>query len=132
MITSTYTNSSWRQDDTCTTVLALYTYITEAQFFDWNPALDGACDSLWAGYYYCVANFDSSSVPMPTVTTTPAQTAAGETSSCTAWYNTTTGDTCERISGQFGTFSASDFISWNPSILSTCNGRECLASPSQY
>ncbi|KAK6072405.1 LysM domain-containing protein [Seiridium cupressi] len=108
-------------DDTCDTVLSLVSYITEDQFFEWNPALNGDCQGMWVGYYYCIANFDSGAVPMPTVTTKPSAAAPSITASCTSWYNATVGDTCDRIALQFGTFSEDDFIGWNPDVWSTCD-----------
>lgn len=112
------------QGDTCLSILSMMTYISQTQFFAWNPALNGNCNGLWSGYYYCVANFNSASPPpMPTVTTKPTSVAGGSTDSCTSWYNTTVGDTCDRIALQFGTFSASDFIGWNPIVGSDCSNR---------
>lgn len=101
----------------------MITYITKDQFFAWNPALNGNCDGIWAGYYYCVANIDSSSPPMPTVTAKPSTVAGGTPDSCTAWYNTTVGDTCDRVALQFGSFSKADFISWNPIVGPDCSNR---------
>lgn len=99
------------------------TYITKDQFFQWNPALNSQCNGLWVGYYYCVASFGSSR-PMPTVTVRPTPVAVGSSGSCKSWYNTTVGDTCGRIALQFGSFQASDFMNWNPSVGSDCGGRK--------
>lgn len=124
------------ENDTCRTVLAAYAYVTEEQFFEWNPALNGSCDGLWLGYYYCVANFNSTSeVPLPTVTEAPtASTAPGSAPSCTAWYSTTPDDSCDTIVSMFGRFSQADFVSWNPSLDSTCSNLKpslyyCVAVP---
>ncbi|KFX89378.1 hypothetical protein V490_07063 [Pseudogymnoascus sp. VKM F-3557] len=107
--------------DTCTAVLKEYNYITQDQFLSWNPALAGNCDGLWAGYYYCVANFDASDLPpMPTVTASPSPTATGTVGGCSSWYLTVVNDNCTTIAESFGTFSESDFISWNPSVWSAC------------
>ncbi|KAJ3957265.1 hypothetical protein N0V92_006176 [Colletotrichum tropicale] len=109
-------------DDTCTTVLDVYDYITEEQFFSWNPALNGDCLGLWSGYYYCVANFAAASdIPMPpTVTSGASPTATGTISTCEKWYITRVNDDCATVAAWFGTFSESDFISWNPSVGSSC------------
>ncbi|POS72078.1 LysM domain-containing protein [Diaporthe helianthi] len=124
------------ENDTCRTVLATYSYLTRQHFFDWNPALGGNCDGLWLGYYYCVANFGSTSdVPLPTVTEKPtASTAQGSAASCTAWYISTPDDTCDSIISMFGRFSEADCVSWNPSLNSACGNLEpslyyCVAVP---
>lgn len=124
------------ENDSCRTVLATYTYITQEQFFEWNPALDGNCDGLWLGYYYCVASFNSTSeVPLPTVTEQPTtSTAPGSVALCTAWYSTTPDDTCTTILTMFGRFSQADFVSWNPSLNSACSNLQpslyyCVAVP---
>ncbi|KAH8744381.1 LysM domain-containing protein [Diaporthe sp. PMI_573] len=124
------------ENDTCRTVLASYSYVTQEQFFEWNPALDGNCDGLWLGYYYCVANFNSTSeVPLPTVTERPTTSMApGSVASCTAWYSSTPDDTCDTIASVFGRFSQADFVSWNPSLDSACSNLQpslyyCVAVP---
>ncbi|KAI4591934.1 hypothetical protein KJ359_012065 [Pestalotiopsis sp. 9143b] len=108
-------------DDTCTSVLQVYNYITEDEFFSWNPALGGNCQGLWAGYYYCVANFDADDAPMPpTVTASASPTATGTISTCTAWYQAVVNEDCAAIAAWSGTFSEADFIAWNPSVWSGC------------
>ncbi|KFY05463.1 hypothetical protein V492_08531 [Pseudogymnoascus sp. VKM F-4246] len=107
--------------DTCNEILNEYGYITRDQFFSWNPALAGNCDGLWGGYFYCVANFDLSNLPPPaTVTVSPSPTETGTVSTCNSWYLTTGDENCDNIVESFRTFSKSDFISWNPSVWSTC------------
>ncbi|KZL67146.1 LysM domain-containing protein, partial [Colletotrichum tofieldiae] len=105
-------------DDTCTSVLAVYGYITQDQFFSWNPALDGNCQGLGSGYYYCVANYaHASNLPMPpTVTSGAFPTATGTISTFEKWYMTRVNDDCAYVAAWFGTFSVSDFISWNQSV----------------
>lgn len=95
-------------DDNCDTVLSVFNYITEKQFFGWNPALDGDCNGLWKGYYYCVGvdDGDMADRPLPaTVTTTPSPTATGTVATCTAWYITRVDDDCADITEIFGRFS---------------------------
>ncbi|KAK3313316.1 hypothetical protein B0H66DRAFT_594234 [Apodospora peruviana] len=109
--------------DTCRSVLAVYDYITESQFFAWNPALNKNCDGLWVGYYYCVAAFASpEDLPMPPTLTTPGSpSGTGTISTCQKWYLTkNANDDCQSIALWFGTFSVDEFISWNPSVRSTC------------
>jgi hypothetical protein len=87
--------------------LKQFDYVTKEQFFSWNPALQGNCNGLWAGYYYCVANFATGVIPMPpTVTKAPdgAPTAVG---TCNKWYQAVGNDDCDAISTYFGTFSKS-------------------------
>ncbi|OAA74801.1 peptidoglycan-binding protein [Akanthomyces lecanii RCEF 1005] len=108
--------------DTCNTVLKAYPYITEELFYKWNPALDGNCQGLWANYWYCVANYDPADLPQPPSQSTPGTPVGDNTvSGCKAWYQTTGGDDCDIIAQAFGSFSTSDFISWNPSVGSKCD-----------
>ena len=110
------------EGDTCTPVLNQYNYITKEQFFEWNPALQGNCDGLWAGYWYCVANFSSESLPMPpTVTAAPSPVQTGIASNCVAWYQMNLADTCDTITAMFGTFTSPDFIKWNPAVWTDCS-----------
>ncbi|KAH6838559.1 hypothetical protein B0I37DRAFT_409109 [Chaetomium sp. MPI-CAGE-AT-0009] len=121
--------------DTCNTVLGIYNYITKDQFFAWNPALSENCNGLLLGVYYCVANFASTYLPMPpTLTASASPTATGTTQDCKAWYLAVGNDDCASISLSFGTFSESDFISWNPSVRSDCSNLKqetyyCVAIP---
>lgn len=87
----------------------------------WNPALAGNCNGLWSGYWYCVADFGTAPPLPPVVTTTPSPIGTGSPSNCADWYNATLGDNCDTVVAQFGTFSKSDFISWNPSVWSDCS-----------
>jgi len=111
--------------DTCNSVLAIFDYITQAQFFAWNPALHGDCQGLWVGYYYCVANFaDLASLPMPPTVTSLAPsmpTGAQTIATCKKWYITRVNDNCESVATLFGAFSAAEFITWNPSVGYDCS-----------
>ncbi|KAL8356637.1 hypothetical protein RB601_001776 [Gaeumannomyces tritici] len=109
--------------DTCASVVKEYPMVTQKQFLDWHPFLNGNCNGLWAGYWYCGIAFDWDDVPMPpTVTTKPSPMPTGIASNCAAWYLTTVADTCDLITQMFGTFSTADFIGWNPSVRSDCSG----------
>jgi hypothetical protein len=45
-----------QKGDTCVTIVNdHYPNLTVAQFESWNPAVGTSCNSLLAGYYYCVA-----------------------------------------------------------------------------
>ncbi|OTB01250.1 carbohydrate-binding module family 50 protein [Hypoxylon sp. CI-4A] len=110
-----------KRNDTCIDVLAEYTYISKEQFFKWNPALNGTCNGLRPGYWYCVADFGTDLPMPPTLTIAPSPTASGQPSNCTTWYYSTVNDDCDAVVLQFGTFSKDDFISWNPSVWSDCS-----------
>ncbi|KAJ5561367.1 hypothetical protein N7461_000128, partial [Penicillium sp. DV-2018c] len=117
------------EGDSCGTVLKKYGYITKEQFFKWNPSLNGNCQGLQAGYYYCVASFDSKDLPPPpTVTKADASpTASGTSDKCKSFYQVTGGDDCALIAQMFAPIlrpsdksCGIDFISWNPSVGDKC------------
>ena len=110
-------------DQNCNDVLAIYNYITKEQFFAWNPVLKGDCLGLWVGNWYCVGVNDNGLPPAPAVATAaPSTLPPGSPSDCTRWYETTGEDSCDDIVGMFGSFSLSDFLSWNPSVFDDCSG----------
>lgn len=87
----------------------------------WNPALNGDCDGMWLGYYYCVAAGDT--LPAPAIETKrPDSTSQGQVSTCTSWYQSDGLETCEEIVGMFGRFSKNEFVDWNPTVGSDCTG----------
>jgi hypothetical protein len=108
--------------DNCNSVLAVYDYVSEAQFFAWNPALNDDCQGLWVDHHYCVADVPGAGdLPMPpTVTAAASPTVSGTTNTCQKWYKTRVRDSCEAIASMFGTFSSLDFIAWNPNVGSSC------------
>jgi hypothetical protein len=113
---------TYLQGDTCNVILREFNYISREQFFQWNPALGGNCDGLWAQYWYCVADFARESLPMPpTVKTAPSPVQPGIASNCASWYLMTGSDTCSSITAMFGTFSSTDFINWNAAVWSDCS-----------
>jgi LysM repeat protein len=110
-----------RSGDTCRSILATYTFVTQAQFLSWHPFLNGNCDGLWEGYWYCVMAFDWADLPMPpTVTTRPSPVETGAAADCRAWYFATGRDDCAFIASIFGTFSEADFVRWNPAVGAGC------------
>ncbi|KAL4907646.1 hypothetical protein BDW74DRAFT_111458 [Aspergillus multicolor] len=121
--------------NTCLSILKQYYYLTEKELHEWNPALKDDCSGIFAGYYYCVAAFPSGQHHAPpTVTGAPSPKAADTVKDCTAWYKATADDSCNLIALKFGTFSAEQFIKWNPSVFETCNGFQkdyyyCVAVP---
>ncbi|KAH7035726.1 uncharacterized protein B0I36DRAFT_347461 [Microdochium trichocladiopsis] len=114
----------WRAEngDTCAQAVEEYSPITKEQFLAWHPFLNGNCNGLWAGNWYCTAAFDWDNVPMPpTVKTRPSSVPAGTTGDCVAWYKATPEDTCAIVAQMFGTFGQADFIKWNPSVGVDCS-----------
>ncbi|EEQ31172.1 LysM domain-containing protein [Microsporum canis CBS 113480] len=105
--------------DTCRSVLMLFNFISQEQFFKWNPGLKGNCDGLWEGYWYCIAVKGFTPI-FPRVTAKPSIVPAGQPGTCNAWYLTTDSETCNEISIMFGTFTEAAFIEWNPSVGSDC------------
>lgn len=102
---------------------------TVAQFESWNPAVGADCGQLFLGYYYCVAvpgtptTRSTTSTTKTTSTTSagPSPTQTGIISSCTKYYKTVSGDTCQVISDRFGTFTVAQFETWNPAVKSDCS-----------
>ncbi|KAK7423417.1 hypothetical protein QQZ08_009095 [Neonectria magnoliae] len=111
-------------DENCGAILDIYNYVTQDQFFEWNPVLDGDCNGLWSGNWYCVGAYESGNPMPPTVTATPSQVPTGSPDDCAAWYLTTLDDTCDLIASIFGTFDIEDFIAWNPSVFEDCTDIE--------
>lgn len=110
-----------RKGDTCDSITSMLGYLGASEFQNWNSGVD--CRDITVGDYYCVADYGSA-LPLPsTVSTLPSPVQSGITPSCKAWYLATSGDTCSLIPQYFGTFSESDFISWNPAVGgTTCGG----------
>ncbi|KAK6815800.1 carbohydrate-binding module family 50 protein [Apiospora arundinis] len=101
-------------------LLAKYTFLTQSQFLAWHPFLNGNCDGLWAGYYYCVWAGPSNALPpVSTVSVKPPASSlpsppGGVTDTCTGWYEAGALDSCDDVVDIFGTFSRSQFEAWNP------------------
>ncbi|KAH8896311.1 hypothetical protein GQ53DRAFT_743558 [Thozetella sp. PMI_491] len=111
--------------DTCRIVAANLGYVSQEQFLAYNSFLGGNCDGLWSGVYYCVSQWNGSQhdLPMPrTVSTKPSPVPSDTTTACTSWYQMSGDDDCDVIPAIFGTFSRSDFVSWNPSVGQGCSG----------
>ncbi|KAJ5608127.1 hypothetical protein N7537_004746 [Penicillium hordei] len=109
------------ETDTCESIVDSEGFLTEDQFVEWNPAVGTDCSDIKFRYYYCIWNGTSN--PMPSTTTAePSPVQTGITSSCKAWYKASDGDDCDLIPEQFGTFSKSDFLEWNPAVKSDCSG----------
>ncbi|OBT63306.1 hypothetical protein VE03_07916 [Pseudogymnoascus sp. 23342-1-I1] len=81
----------------------------------------------------------NSTLPLPSVAKiAPTATQAGIVSTCVSWYRADSGDTCELIVEIFSTFSAENFLQWNPAVLSDCSsltpalGGDCLGLTQDY
>lgn len=118
-----------RSGDTCRKVVASLDYLTQDQFLQYNDYLDGNCDGLWAGVYYCVSVYNATQsglqgLPLPsTASTKPSSGVAFDTTAnCISWYQASGDDDCDIIPAIFGTFSRSDFVGWNPSVGIGCDG----------
>ncbi|KAK2841523.1 hypothetical protein FQN49_006172, partial [Arthroderma sp. PD_2] len=107
--------------ETCRSVLARFNYMSEKQFFEWNPALKGNCDGLWEGYWYCVA-VEGFTPILPRVTAKPSPVPIGQPNTCNSWFLRADDETCDDIALIFGAFSKADFIKWNPSVGPDCAG----------
>ena len=106
-------------DQNCNDIVNEYGYISQEQFLDWNPALNGNCNGLWLDTWYCVGAFDE--LPLPAHETTKPTSGfipLGYPQDCTRWYFVTGPETCESIAAMFGMFTESEFVSWNPTVSS--------------
>jgi hypothetical protein len=92
--------------DSCWSIYSeKYTYLTEDQFIEWNPAVGSSC-SILEGYYYCVA-------------VTDAQPMAGTIDTCAEWHLVVSRDGCWAIEQEYNV-TATDFNTWNPDVGSDC------------
>lgn len=93
------------------------------------------CSGLWANTYYCVGipgtPLPSTPVtaPPPTTTTTtttppagPSPTQDGIVANCQRYHLAGSGDSCQKIVDQYGTFTLAQFYAWNPAVGSSCSG----------
>jgi hypothetical protein len=114
--------------DTCDIIASKHgDTFTFADFLRWNPAVGSACSGLWADYWYCVAVPGTGTTPGPGPTTTtqptgPTPTQDGIAADCQRYHLAGSGDSCQRIVDQYGTFSLADFYGWNPAVGNTCSG----------
>jgi hypothetical protein len=122
--------------DRCENALTQNPQITREQFFSWNTFLNGNCDGMWAGYFYCIWAGPPGVLPdPPTVKTKPTSgVPANTTADCIGWYQATGGDDCDLMVAMFGRFSRADFVKWNPTVKTDCSGVKydswyCVAVP---
>ncbi|KFY26805.1 hypothetical protein V493_03857 [Pseudogymnoascus sp. VKM F-4281 (FW-2241)] len=120
-------------NDTCESIIKEEGYVSLDDLKEYNPALGSDCSGLIPGDYYCVMN---GTLPLPSVATAaPAATQTGITPDCVSWYRAGSGEDCDLLVKIFGTFSAEDFLKWNPAVKSDCSGFKignyyCVAIPS--
>ncbi|KAI4184895.1 MAG: hypothetical protein L6R41_004448 [Letrouitia leprolyta] len=120
--------------DSCEVISNKFGTFTVAQFESWNPAVGADCGQLFLGYYYCIAipgtpttrstattSTKTTSKTTSTTSAGPSPTQTGIISSCTKYYKTVSGDTCQIISDKFGTFTVAQFETWNPAVKSDCS-----------
>ncbi|KFZ09528.1 hypothetical protein V502_08694 [Pseudogymnoascus sp. VKM F-4520 (FW-2644)] len=120
-------------NDTCESIIKEEGYVSLDELKEYNPALGSDCSGLIPGDYYCVMN---GTLPLPSVATAaPSATQTGITPDCVSWYRADSGEDCDLVVKMFGTFSAEDFLKWNPAVKPDCSGFKignyyCVAIPS--
>ncbi|KAL2060599.1 hypothetical protein VTL71DRAFT_9240 [Oculimacula yallundae] len=102
--------------------------LTHQQFVSYNPSVKSDCSGVIVGDSYCVeqnngnpVTTSTSSQPSATTTAKPSPTQSGLTSNCVKFYQVMSGDTCQGIVDQYGTFTLSDFYGWNPAVQNDCS-----------
>ncbi|PPJ50654.1 hypothetical protein CBER1_05262 [Cercospora berteroae] len=119
--------------DFCQAIVDEFGTFSLSQFYAWNPAVGSSCGGLQAGYYVCVgvsgtpttAPTNPITTAPPTTTNDPSKpqpTQGGLTPDCQNFYLVQAGDFCQAIVDQYGTFSLTQFYSWNPAVGNTCGG----------
>ncbi|KAK3897849.1 hypothetical protein C8A05DRAFT_47667 [Staphylotrichum tortipilum] len=108
-----------KDGDTCHSVVD-GVYLTETDFYTWNPALNSVCTGLWVNYWYCVVGPNGITAMPPTVTIPPLALPPNQISTCNRWYQRD-GESCAELAAIFGTFSEADFKAWNPNVGPTCS-----------
>lgn len=114
--------------DYCGKIVDAYGTFTIDQFTQWNPAVGEDCSGLWANTYYCVGVpgtptvRPTSSAPATTTLAGPSPTQDGIVSTCSRYHKAVSGDTCAKIQTQYGIFSLTQFLNWNPAVGTDCSG----------
>ncbi|KJZ77004.1 hypothetical protein HIM_03325 [Hirsutella minnesotensis 3608] len=112
--------------------------ITLEQFRRWNPTIGTAGEGWTVGRAYCVeAAFEptpepaapqvpnsppssGSIAPVENAPNGPTPSQPGRISTCTAFYKTMHGDSCQDIVNKYGTFTLDEFYRWNPAVGADC------------
>ncbi|KAJ5975193.1 hypothetical protein N7481_008900 [Penicillium waksmanii] len=99
--------------------------ITLAELYKLNPALNGDCSGLWAGYAYCIGTPGlSTSVPATTTNTAPTATSSGNCANVTPpkyLMHDKDGVYCYDIA-QDSDISLDELCEWNPALNGNCSG----------
>jgi len=115
--------------------MAVAAGISLDELYAWNPALNGDCSGLWAGYAYCVGRAGSaSSSPTPTPTTAsptptptstgvtpPGPTQAGIPATCNKYVMQRDGVYCYDMAAEAG-ITLDQLYQWNPALNGDCSG----------
>jgi hypothetical protein len=100
--------------------------------YDLNPALNGDCSGLYAGYAYCIglgtsiASSTTSTAAQPTSTCTggttpPEQVQAGISCKCNSWVEQTDGVYCYDMAASAG-IDLQTLYDLNPALNGDCSG----------
>lgn len=103
--------------------------VSEAQLYEWNPAVKRDCSGLWVGVYVCVGvvGQTTTAVPPPTTTapdngiTTPTPIQEGMVSDCNKFFFVKEGQTCASVLSDNG-ISERRLFELNPAVKSDCSG----------
>ncbi|KAK7962857.1 LysM domain protein, partial [Apiospora aurea] len=99
--------------DSCAAIQGMFA-ISFGDFFKWNPSILswGFTDVRVPSYAYCVSAPTSSSTGGGGPA---APTQSGAAPNCNKYYTVQSGDSCEKIEGQFG-ITLPQLYRWNPAI----------------
>lgn len=111
--------------DSCQGISDSFGTFSIADFEQWNPAVGSSCDSLFVGYYYCVAvpgtPTSKTAIASPTPTTNgPQPQQPGIVGNCNNFYQVASGDSCDGIEQQKG-ISSDQFFAWNTGLKTDCS-----------
>ncbi|KAI1360754.1 hypothetical protein F5Y08DRAFT_343391 [Xylaria arbuscula] len=95
-----------------------------------NPSVKDDCSGILVDNSYCVevtrkptpTTSSSTTTPGPTGSPKPSPTQDGLIEPCTNFYKSVKADTCDKVVGLYGTFTAAQFNKWNPQVGSDCKG----------
>ncbi|KAA8895206.1 hypothetical protein FN846DRAFT_818519 [Sphaerosporella brunnea] len=123
-----------QQDGVYCADMATNANITLNELYGWNPALNGDCSGLWAGYAYCVGvssdTSPSSTTTLPTTTTTtatspsitpPGPTQSGIPANCDEYVMQKDGVYCGDMATN-ANITLNELYGWNPALNGDCSG----------
>ncbi|KAL1860491.1 hypothetical protein VTK73DRAFT_7292 [Phialemonium thermophilum] len=124
--------------DTCGAIVSKYGTFSLDEFYKWNPGVGKGelllaflpiifphLPSMNEKIADIVSRLYQSLAPPTTTQTSPAGNApspmqTGIISTCNAFYKVQSGDTCQAIVDEYGTFSLDDFYKWNKGVGDGC------------